>query len=283
MTTQQVTPRKAVDLQQIAVPARTRSKQRRWHRDLATQTGVVAAALVLWHIFSLSEMAQKAGMPSPIESLTRFVELLGVSVFWQSIGATIISWSIALLLSLGVGIPLGMGIGRSRRAADSGRFLIDFLRTIPSLAIIPLALLLLGPTRGMVIMVATFSAVWPVLIQAIYAAEHSDPVLSRVARSFRLKWTDKVRYVLAPEFLAFFWPGVRMAVTASLLVTVGAELIGGAPGIGQAIQAALLVNQQASMFAYVIAAALLGLGINAVLMLVQRKLLWWHPSLRKDQ
>lgn len=280
--TQQATPL-AVSGQQVAVPVRARPSGRPRGRDVATQIGAVVAALALWHLFSLSDMAQKADMPTPEQSFTRFAELLVTGPFWVAVGSTLFSWGAALLLSLTVGIPLGMMIGRSRRAADSGKFLIDFLRTIPSLAIIPLALLLLGPTSGMVVMVATFTAVWPVLIQAMYSAEHADPILSRVARSFRLTLPDKVRYVLAPEFLAFFWPGVRMAVTASLLVTVGAELIGGAPGIGRAIQDSLLVNQQATMFAYVIAAALIGLGINAVLMILQRKLLWWHPSMRKEQ
>jgi ABC-type nitrate/sulfonate/bicarbonate transport system permease component len=268
---------------QVAVPVRARPARKTWGRELASQVGAVAAGLVLWHVFSLTEIAQKAAMPAPLESFARFAELLVTASFWSTIGSTLFSWSVALLLSLIVGIPVGMMIGRSRRAADSGKFLIDFLRTIPSLAIIPLALLLLGPTSAMVVMVATFTAVWPVLIQAMYSAEHSDPVLSRVARSFRLTLGDRIRYVLAPEFLAFFWPGVRMAVTASLLVTVGAELIGGAPGIGRAIQDSLLVNQQVTMFAYVIAAAMIGLAINAALMLLQRKLLWWHPSIRKEQ
>ena len=269
--------------QQVAIPMRARPARKIWGRELASQVGVVGAALLIWHVFSLSGTAQKAGMPGPLESFLRLAELLGTTPFWAAVGSTLFSWSVALFLSLAVGIPVGMLIGRSRRTADSSKFLIDFLRTIPSLAIIPLALLLLGPTKGMVVLVALLSAVWPILIQAMYAAEQADPLLTRVARCFRLTFGDRIRYVLAPEFLAFVWPGIRMAVTASLLVTVGAELIGGAPGIGSAIQDSLLVNQQVTMFAYVIAAALVGLSINALLMLLQRKLLWWHPSMRKEQ
>lgn len=281
MTEQQTTW--AATAPQVAIPVRARPLRKAWGRELASQVGTVAIALLLWHAFSLSEMAAKADMPGPLESFLRLAGMFATAEFWSTIGSTMLSWSLALLLSLIMGIPVGMMIGRSRRTADSSKFLIDFLRTIPSLAIIPLALLLLGPTKGMVVMVATFTAIWPVLIQSMYAAEQADPILTRVARSFRLTLGDRIRYVLAPEFLAFFWPGVRMAVTASLLVSVGAELIGGAPGIGSAIQDSLLINDQVTMFAYVIAAALVGLSINAALMFLQRKLLWWHPSMRKDK
>jgi len=265
------------------IKAPVRSRQMIAGKSFLTQLAVVLAALVVWQLFSYTGTAVKAGLPSPIDSFVRLFELVVTGTYWVALGATMFSWLSAFLLSLGVGIPVGMALGRSRRGADSSKFMIDFLRTIPSLAIIPLALLLFGPTYTMVILTAWFTAVWPVLLQAMYAAEHADPVLARVAKSFRLTFKDRVRYVLAPEFLAFFWPGIRMAVTASLLVVVGAELIGGAPGLGRAIQDALLVNQQPSMFAYVLTAAFTGLGINAVLTLLQRKLLWWHPSMRKDR
>lgn len=265
------------------IEAPTRRRKTVPGRNLVTQLSVVLAALVIWQLFSFTDTAVKAALPSPVESFARLFELLVTGPYWIALGSTMFSWVLAFLLSLGIGIPVGMALGRSRRGADSSKFIVDFLRTIPSLAIIPLALLLFGPTYTMVILVAWFTAVWPVLLQAMYAAEHADPVLARVAKSFRLTFKDRIQYVLAPEFLAFFWPGIRMAVTASLLVVVGAELIGGAPGLGRAIQDALLVNQQASMFAYVLTAAFTGLGINAVLTLLQRKLLWWHPSMRKDR
>jgi ABC-type nitrate/sulfonate/bicarbonate transport system permease component len=250
-------------------------------RGRVSQILVVAAAVLLWHVFSLSDMAVKANMPAPLETAGRFLELLPTPEFWTTIGSTMLSWCTALLLSLVIGIPVGMGLGRHRVAGQSSKFVIDFLRTIPSLAIIPLALLLLGPNYAMVVMVAAFTAVWPVLIQSMYAAENADPSLGLVGRSYRLTRRDRIRYILAPQFLSFFWPGLRMAVTASLLVAVGAELIGGAPGIGSAIQNSLLFNEQVTMFAYVLAAAGIGLGINSVLMLLQRKLLWWHASMRK--
>lgn len=219
-------------------------------------------------------------MPGPIDTLSTLGQLVVTGEFWASMGWTVLAWGVALLVCIVIGVPLGLAIGRYRRVDDSTRFLIDFLRTIPSLALIPLVLLLFGTTLTMVVIVAVLAAIWPLLIQSIYAAQQVDPMLFQVSRSFRLKPLDRLRFVLVPDVTAFIWPGLRLAVTAALLVTVGAQLIGGAPGIGSSMQEALLLDKPNVMFAYVVASAVLGLSINAILMVLQAKLLWWHPSVR---
>lgn len=249
---------------------------------LISQLATVVLFFVAWYVFSLTPMAERAMMPGPIATIARLFEMLGTAGFWLPLGQTMTSWAIALVLCLVIGVPFGLFFGRNTFAGDSTKILIDFFRTIPSLALLPLALLLLGATTWMVVMVAFLAGVWPLLIQAIYAGRQVDPTLQQVSRSFRLTPIERLRFVLVPDVVAFTWPGIRLSVTATLLVTVGAELIGGAPGIGSSIQAALTVNDQVTMFAWVVTAALYGLLINGLLNVVQRMLLWWHPSMRKD-
>lgn len=265
-------------------PARGRVRierpQTRGLRDLAIQTLVVIAAFVIWHLFSLTPFAERAELPGPLATLARLAELVVTAEYWSQLGVTVLAWACALVLSVLIGIPVGLLIGRSRRAQDSTHFLIDFLRTIPPLALVPLLLLLMGPTISTVVVTATITAVWPVLIQSIYAGRLADPALHQVSRSFRLTRTDRIRFVLMPDALAFIWPGLRMAVTAALLSTVAAQLIGSAPGIGQAIMSAQLSNRPDSLFAWVLTSCILGLVLNAMLMWAQRRVLWWHPSMR---
>jgi ABC-type nitrate/sulfonate/bicarbonate transport system permease component len=75
--------------------------------------------------------------------------------------------------------------------------------------------------------------------------------------------------------------GVRVAATICLLLTVSGELFGGAPGVGTQIQAAQIGNDDPQMYAYVVVAALLGLSVNSLIWLAQRRLLRWHPSFRQ--
>lgn len=251
----------------------------RWRIRLL-QAAAVVGFLVLWQLFSLTPTAAKADMPGALESFGRLGELVLTGDYWAALGSTTGSWAVALAASVVIGVPVGLIIGRSRRVLDSTKWSIDFLRTIPSVAFIPLALLLMGRTQAMVIVVAVIPAVWPLVIQSIYAGQQADPVLARVSRSFRLTVADRIRYVLAPDVLAFVWPGLRLATTAALLVTVSAELIGGSMGIGSEIMNAQIYNRSATLYAWVLTACFLGLLINAVLGVLQRKLLWWHPSMR---
>jgi len=251
------------------------------YRNLLLQATTVGLFFAAWHLFSLSGFAVRAEMPGPGGSLARLWELLFTGDYWRALGTTVRSWATALAICVVVGIPCGLLIGRSRRAFDSTKFVIDFLRTIPSLAIVPLTLLLFGQTVTMVVVVCCLAAVWPLLIQSIYAGQHADPDLHRVARSFRLGWMDRIRYVLVPEALAFIWPGLRLAVTAALLVTIGAELVGSARGtLGYRLLEAQVLNQPDTLYAYVLTACALGLAVNGALTLIQRRLLWWHPSMR---
>lgn len=249
--------------------------------QLASQVVVVIGFLIVWELFSLTPFAIKAEMPGPVATIGQLLQLIVTESFWSTLGTTAGSWAAALCIALVVGIPVGLAIGRSRRAFESTKWTIDFVRTIPSVAIVPLALLVLGASQRMVIVVGAIPALWPLVVQAISAGQQADPHLHRVARSFRLRATDRLVYVLAPDVLAFIWPGIRLATTSALLVVVFAELLGGGTnGIGSQINNAQLYDAPTTMYAWVLTSCLLGLAINSILAAIQRRVLWWHPSMR---
>lgn len=248
--------------------------------QLSIQALVVAGFFLLWGLFSQSDIAKKADMPNPVEAIEALINLAATEDYWLAIASTMGSWLLALLLALAVGIPLGLFIGRHGFAFGASKWTIDFLRTVPAVAFVPLFLLVLGQSQVMVVLVAMIPAVWPLLIQSIYAGQQSDPVLHRVSRSYRLTVWDRIAYVLAPEALAFIWPGIRLATTASLLAVIFTELLGGAGGIGVALMDAQIYNRAALLYAWVITACILGLITNGLLALGQKKFLGWHPSQR---
>jgi ABC-type nitrate/sulfonate/bicarbonate transport system permease component len=249
-------------------------------RTILGQVLTVAILLAVWEAFSYSALAAAAEVPGALETLQRLAALTVEAVFWSDVANTVVSWGLGLALSLVVAVPLGLWIGSFRRATDSTRFLIDFMRTIPPVAVIPLALLILGPTREMEVLLVVLGAGWPLVVQAIYAVRQMDPVLEQVACSYRLSAWHRARYLYGPSALPIVWTGVRIASVISLLVCVAAEMIGGAPGLGQALNRSLLANQNASVFAYVVVAGALGVVINAFLIAVGSRILQWHPSIR---
>lgn len=247
---------------------------------IASQIAVLAGFIVVWAVFAQTDIAQRADMPGPVATLLALVELATTSDYWLALVTTMESWAMALLLALAIGIPIGLFIGRNSFAFDSSKGTIDFLRTIPAVAFVPLFLLILGQSQLMVILVAMIPAVWPLTVQSIAAGQQADPILHRVARSYRLTVRDRITYVLAPEALAFIWPGIRLATTTSLLAVVFAELLGGREGVGVELTDAQIYNHSEELYAWVLTACFLGLLINGGLAVAQKYLLGWHPAFR---
>ncbi|WP_404287489.1 ABC transporter permease [Glutamicibacter arilaitensis] len=247
---------------------------------LASQIVVLVGFVVIWALFAQSDVAKRADMSGPGATVLALVDLAATSDYWLALLTTLESWAMALLLALAVGIPIGLFIGRNSFAFDSSKGTIDFLRTIPAVAFVPLFLLILGQSQLMVVLVAMIPAVWPLMIQSIAAGQQADPILHRVARSYGLTITDRITFVLAPQALAFIWPGIRLATTTSLLAVVFSELLGGREGIGVALMDAQIYNQSEQLYAWVLTACFLGLLINAGLAVIQKYVLGWHPAFR---
>ncbi|NPC97032.1 ABC transporter permease subunit [Nocardioides sp. zg-DK7169] len=208
--------------------------------------------------------------------------MVATSSYWEAVGSTLVSAVIGFGLSVLIGVPLGLLIGTFKPMERSTTFVIDFGRTIPGVAILPVVLLLYGSTRTMVLILVMFSALWPILVQSMYAAQQLSPQVRQVAKSYRMDFRTRVRFIYVPSAMPFIMTGLRIAATISLLITISSEFLGGADGIGQRLFNSLSINDNDRMFVWVVTAALLGVLLNMLLGAAQRRVLWWHPSQREN-
>lgn len=256
------------------------------HRQEATRyvwrVVAIAAAVALWHVFSLTPLGQQGQVPSPFTAVGRLFEMWLTGAYWGAVGSTLLSFAIGLFLSIIIGVPLGLLIGSSKRVTQSTQVLIDFVRTIPAIALLPISLLVFGVDKDTSIFLIFMSAVWPLIIQASYAAAQIDPALKQVKASFHLSWWLYLRFQFLPSALPFISTGLRIAAVICLLTAISAEFLGGIPGIGQQLQAGLASSQPPTVYAWVLTAGLLGVLLNVGLLYLQRMMLSWHPSVRGD-
>lgn len=262
----------------MAATTTSRSRVGRYGLRLAA----LAIALLIWHAFAVGAGA-RVEFPTPWQTVLTFVEQMQTPTFWKALSDTLINANVGLLLSMVIGIPAGLLIGSNRRLASSTNLLVDFGRFIPSVAILPLALLVFGGTRQMALMMIIFGAVWPLLVQATYAVQQVSPQAKAVARAFRLSRWSQIKDVYVPSATPFLFTGIRIAATISLLLAISSEFLGGAAGLGKNLADALMVNESRLVFMYAITAALLGIGLNTILVAIQHKVLWWHPSVRAEK
>lgn len=249
-------------------------------RSLIWKLVAIAAVLLIWQLVSINPLMVDITLPGPFEVLGALVTLWGTSVYWVAVFTTVKVWVIGLAICTVVGIPLGLAIGISLNATRSTRWVIDFFRTIPTIALLPLVLLLFGPSMSMELTLIILSAVWPLVIQSMYSVKQVEPVLKWVVKVFHVSWLDRIRYLWAPSVTLLVTTGMRLAATIALLMTISAEYIGGAAGIGQQLSHSENTFQRADVFAYALTAGLLGLGSNLIIVFLQRRMLWWHPITR---
>ena len=249
-------------------------------RVVAAQVGVLVIGVLIWWFVSTQVPAD--GVPSPVETSRALAGLVVTGSFWLALWLTVQTFLLGILICIVVGVPVGLAIGRSRLATQSTRLSFDFLRTIPPIAILPLVLLLYGPTPTMVLVMVVLGAIWPILIQSVYAAHQTEPQLDDMARAFQISGWRRMRTIFLPGVLPFVLTGLRVGTTICLLLTITGELLGGAPGIGSSIITAQEALNNPQMYAYVVVAALLGLIVNAGFWAAQRRVLHWHPSFRGE-
>src|SRR5207245_693077 len=171
-----------------------------------------------------------------------------------------------------IGLALGIAFGVSNVLDRLMEVTIEAMRPIPSIALLPIALIALGFGYRMEIAIVSFACVWPVLILARAAVREVEPRLMEVSRALRLSAADRVRKIVIPAALPRIFVAFRLAAGIALIVAVTVEIAINPIGLGAAIMAAQQGLQADLMLAYLIWIGLIGFGLNAGLNLMQARL-----------
>jgi len=217
-------------------------------------------------------------IPLPTVIIRAFVDALGTTSFWSAVGLTLEGWAIGMGIATVAGIPLGILAGTSTAAFRSMRFVVDFLRPIPSVAILPLAILVLGIAMPVKISLAALAAFFPIFFATLYGIQDLDPVTNDTAKAYKLNAMFRFVFVVLPGSTPYIATGMRISASVALLLTVGTEMIVGLPGIGLSIYKAQYANDLPSMYALIAASGILGVVISICFKAVERRALKWHPS-----
>ncbi|MEU4805927.1 ABC transporter permease subunit [Actinosynnema sp. NPDC023587] len=238
----------------------------------------VAGFLVIWELFGRSRLVPAEYLPPASVVGVELAGLLGEQAFLRDVVATVLALLIAVGLSTGIAVPLGLVLGSVPAVRHATRAVVEFLRPIPSVALIPLAILVLGIGPEMKITLAVYAAVWPILFNTIYALDELDPLLVETARVFG---TGRVRVLFAvalPSSLPFVLTGIRLAATTCLVVLVSVELLAGGSGggLGQFIMNARSgAGRMDLVLAGTVVAGVIGFAVNEGLERAQRRWVAW--------
>ena len=221
-------------------------------------------------------------VPPTSKILSTLAEQLTQERFLTALLDTLRTWVLGLAIAVAAGVVLGVAIGRSRPLRALTHSTIEFLRPIPSVALIPLAVLLYGSTIRSTLILVVYASFWQVLVNVLHGVADVDPVARDTAAAYRLPAIARIRYLIWPTTLPYAVTGIRLATSVALILTVTGELIIGSPGLGKEIAVAQASGATPAMYAMVLIAGLAGVADNLITRTAERRVLAWHPSIRRE-
>ncbi|WP_110590178.1 ABC transporter permease [Microbacterium suaedae] len=268
----------------VAVAQRRSSRRRFRSRRLLLGLAGIVTFLVVWEVISRLGVVNPLYLPPASEVLVQLGVNVTLTGFWTAVGMTIGTWALGMLIAFALSAPLGVVIGLSPFLTRLTRSTVEFLRPIPSVGLIPLAILALSEPLHQSLLIVVYGAFWQIFVQVLYGVADVDTVAMATARSYGFSWWQRVRDVVFPTMLPYLVTGVRLAAAVALILTVTAELVigGTMAGLGREIGLSRDAGLYPSTYALVLATGMLGVIINVGVRAAERRLLSWHQSVRGD-
>ena len=243
--------------------------------------GAIGAAVLFaaLELLTRAELVTPAYLPPASEIVRETVGLLGDGLFWEALGETMKAALYGLLRAAVVAVPVGVLVGLSRWVRVAAMTVVEVLRPLPSVALIPLAIIIYGRGLEMKLFLVTFACIWPILFNTVSGMQSVDPVAVDTARAFGLGRAATALRVQLRAAAPFIFTGVKIAASIALILAVSAEIIAGGPrggGLGIELAAARELGDLKLSYAYTIMAGVVGLVVNVVFVAVERRVFAWN-------
>lgn len=231
---------------------------------------------VALELLTRAELVTPAYLPPASEILVETASLFGRSAFWSALWATMQACLIGLALATLLAVPIGLVLGLSKWAYKAAMTVVELLRPIPSVALIPLAILVYGRGIEMKVALIVYACVWPVLFNTIYGVHHVDPIGADTARVFGMGRIKTVLRVHLPAASPFIFTGVKIAASVALILAVSSEIVaGGASGLGIELQLARELGDLKLSYAFTILTGVAGLAMHFCFEAIERRMFSW--------
>jgi NitT/TauT family transport system permease protein len=221
------------------------------------------------------------GLPVPSRVIAGVVDLIPDGTFWEAVSFTLGEWMLGLAIATALGVLVGGLMGAFRSVFLAFEWPVEAFRVLPSVAVGPILVLLVGQGMLPLSLTVALSCVWPILLNTMYGVRSTDTTAVMTAKTFGNSDVAVLRKVKIPSALPFAFTGVRIAASIGLLVAVSAELlIGGGNGIGGYIlQNSANATNLDLVYAATLVAGLLGVLVNLVMAKLDDTVFGWKKGL----
>lgn len=239
---------------------------------------VALSIFALWQFVTQDGLVQPIFLPSPLATIANLWrglthgDLLALTI--TTMERMFYGW---MLASLG-GIVLGALIGLSQQARYWLTPTLELLRPLPATTLLPIGIALFGLQPRMLLGVIAFGAIWPVLLPTIHGFSAIEPRLHEVARNLGVSPLAFAFKFGLPNALPEVVGGMRLSLTACLIITVVGEMVTAQEGLGTTIMMAARSFRSTDLYAGIILLGLVGMANSGLLALIERIATPWRAA-----
>lgn len=262
----------------VALPAASDSRKRQMPSPVISVISLVVI-LVLWFVLTNTGIVGERQFPSPQALLSRFLELArdgyGGASLLGHIGISLTRTLVGFVIGSVAGIIVGLIAGSNRVFNAAISPIMSFIRPIPPIAFIPMAVLYFGLGETGKIVLITVTSFNYTVVNAQAGAAGVPVAYRRAAATLGVSRVQEFFHVIVPSALPNIFAGLKVALALSWAVVVAAELVGAQKGLGFMINQAALFFDIPTVFIGIILIGLIGLALNLTLGFVEKKLVHW--------
>jgi ABC-type nitrate/sulfonate/bicarbonate transport system permease component len=234
---------------------------------------VVSGAVQLAHLFN------PIFLPGPWLVLGKVVAMAVKGELWAHVGATLARVAIGFSTGALLALVLGLAAGHVRLVRNLIEPVVELLRPIPPLAVLPLFIVWVGIGEASKAGFITYATFFPMFLTTVHAVRQIDPLVLRAAQSLGATPGQLFFRVILPAALPDLLTGLRLGVALSFFVIVISEFIGAEQGLGFLINDGRNFFLVPQMLGAAVVLGALGYAGNALVRLAERRIArWQHPS-----
>lgn len=230
------------------------------------------AFLVFWEVAMRWSGIESDSLAPPSQIALAFYEAIIDGTIFQRTAETLFSVLAGLGIGGGLALLFSVMLGLIPAFARLMQFSIEVLRPVPPVALIPVAMLIFGFGFPMEITLCAVACFWPVAIYGHAAIANIEPQLLDLSRVLRLSPSGRVLKIVLPATLPRYFVAFRLSAAVALIIAVTVEIAINPLGVGFELMKASQSLHPDRMFAMLLWIGLLGSGVNATLLFLQRRL-----------
>jgi ABC-type nitrate/sulfonate/bicarbonate transport system permease component len=250
----------------------------RW-KILLTNLAGVALVVAVWQLVVNAQLVSNVLLPAPNMVLRRLAELSHQPEFWTDLISTLTLWFLSVLCGAAVGLLVGLASYVERGIWHFIEIPVEFIRSLPSVVLVPLVALFAGLGGGTQF-VSAFLVVAALMIASSAAVVRNLPIgQDRLVHAWRVTRVSAIHNFVLPNLLAEMFVALRAAVPLALVVVIACDmLVATEAGLGKLIRDGLAILDMQTTFAAILAVGLLGYSGSLVVSLCDRILIIWRRA-----